>query len=219
MYGRLVTRIAPVVVAATVALAVPEAPLCQTAGTEGITQGEKFAKAGSTALAATVDAKREVEATLIAYNALVQQPSKDAKGDYKKLLKTLERANAKAAKVKPLADTMSVESEAYYKIWAAQVANITDTALRARGEGRIAASRGEYDGILVKLRDAGAALAPIVKDLTDQINFLGSDLRPEALASLKDHAAKLNAQWQEVFSRTDGAVTAANTFFAPLRAK
>lgn len=213
-----VTRIVPAVLAAIVALALPGSALCQVAGTEGIKQGEKFAKAGGDAVTAVVETRQAVDATLAAYNALVQ-PSKDVKGDYKKLLKTLQGANAKAARVKLLVDAMNVQSEAYFKIWAAQVANIADADLRARGEQRITASRAEYGSIITGLRDTGAALAPFTKDLTDQINFLGSDLRSEALASLKDNAAKLNARGQEVFSRTDGVVTAANTFFMPLRSK
>jgi len=149
----------------------------------------------------------------------VQKPSKDVKGDYKRLQKALEKANEASAKVKPLVDAMNIESEVYYKIWAGQVANIQDGDLRARGEQRIASSRDEYRNILSGMRAAGEALTPFVKDLTDQINFLGSDLRPEALASLKDNATKLNTGGTTVFSRTDDVVQAANAFFAPLRSK
>ncbi|MGE5747164.1 MAG: DUF2959 family protein, partial [Solirubrobacterales bacterium] len=141
------------------------------------------------------------------------------KGDYKSLQKALEKANEAAARVRPRIDGMNVQSEAYYKIWASQVANIQDADLRARGEQRIAASREEYKNILSGMRAAGEALTPFVKDLTDQINFLGSDLRPEALASLKDNAKKLNAGADTLFSRTADVAKAANAFFAPLRSK
>ena len=76
--------------AAIFALAVPGIALCQVAGTEGIKQGEKFAKAGGGVLAAIAEARRDVNATLTAYNTLVQKPSKDVKGDYKRLQKALE---------------------------------------------------------------------------------------------------------------------------------
>jgi hypothetical protein len=205
--------------AAILAMAIPGIALSQVAGTEGIKQGEKFGKAGGEVLVAIADARRELDGTMSAYNTLVKTPSKDIKGDYRKLQKALENANEKSAKVKPLIDAMNIESEAYYKIWASQVANISDDDLRARGEQRIAASRTEYGSILSGLNSIGEALAPFVKDLTDQINFLGSDLRPEALASLKDNATRLNERGGSVFSRTDDVVKAAIVYFAPLRSK
>jgi hypothetical protein len=219
MKRQQVTSVRLGLLAAIFALALPGIALCQVAGTEGIKQGEKFAKAGGEVLSAIAEARRDIDATLTAYNTLVQKPTKDVKGDYKRLQKALEKANEASAKVKPRIDAMNVESEAYYKIWANQVANIQDADLRGRGEQRIAASRDEYKSILSGMRAAGEALTPFVKDLTDQINFLGSDLRPEALTSLKDNATKLNAGGATVFSRIDDVVRAANAFFAPLRSK
>jgi hypothetical protein len=205
--------------AAIVALAVPAAALGQVAGSEGVKQGEKFAKAGGEVLVALAEARRDVDATVTAYNNLVKNPSKDVKGDYKKLQKALEKSNGSAARVKPLIDAMNVESETYYKIWSGQVANISNTQLRATGEQRIADSRHEYGSILSGLRGSGDALAPLVKDLNDQINFLGSDLRPEALASLNGNAMTLNSRAGGVFVRTDSVVKAANAYFAPLRGR
>lgn len=205
--------------AAIVALAVPAAALGQVAGSEGVKQGEKFAKAGGEVLVAIAEARRDVDATVTAYNTLVKKPSKDVKGDYKKLQKALEKSNESAAKVKPLIDAMNVESDAYYKIWSGQVANISNTELRSLGEQRIAGSRAEYSGILSGLRASGDALGPFVKDLNDQINFLGSDLRPEALASLSGNATTLNSKAGGVFLRTDDVVKAANAYFAPLRGR
>jgi hypothetical protein len=198
-------------------LAAARPVVAQMAGTEGIKQGERFAKAGAASVIALTEARRQIDATLMAYNALVTQPSKDLKGDYKKLLKNTQQAQQKVEAVKPKIDAMGVESVVYFKLWASQVANIGDPDLRKRGEDRIAASQKEYDEILAGLRQGGAEFVPFMKDLTDQINFLGSDLRPEALASLKDNADKLNASGKVLFSHIDAIVNGANTFFAPLR--
>jgi hypothetical protein len=208
-----------IVVAAGLLLTVPAVALCQVAGSEGIKQGEKFAKAGGRVLDAVADARRDIDNTLKAYNALVKTPSRDVKSDYKKLQKALDKAKNSSAKVKPLIDKMNVESEAYYKIWSSQVADIGGADLRSRGEERIADSRKKYGGILDGLRTAGGALTPFVSDHNDQINFLGSDLRPGALASLTDNATKLNARGANLFSDTDSVVKAANDYFAPLRSK
>ena len=75
------------------ALAVPAMALGQVAGSEGVKQGEKFAKAGNEVLVAVAEARRDVDATVTAYNNLVKNPSKDVKGDYKKLLSFLRKHN------------------------------------------------------------------------------------------------------------------------------
>lgn len=104
-------------------------------------------------------------------------------------------------------------------LWGTQVANIGDPGLKTRGEEQITSTWKEYEGIVSGLRQAATALDPFLKGLTNQINLLGSDLRPEALASLKNDAEKLNANATTVFGHVDKAVTASNTFFAPLRSK
>jgi hypothetical protein len=173
MKRQQVTSVRLGLLAAIFALALPGIALGQVAGTEGIKQGEKFAKAGGEVLSAVAEARRDIDATLTAYNTLVQKPTKDVKGDYKRLQKALEKANEASAKVKPRVDAMNVESEAYYKIWASQVANVQDADLRGRGEQRITASRDEQQH---PVRDAGhrRGADTLRQDLTDQINFLGA---------------------------------------------
>ncbi len=219
MKGCRTVRQALLAATAVAMLATPRPALSQVAGTEGIKQGERFAKTGDETVRAVVEARDQIRKTLDAYNALVTQPTQDAKGDYKKLGKNLSNATEKIAAVKPKTDAMNAQAEAYFKLWGSQVANIGDANLKARGEERIASTRKEYDGILAKLREAAATLDPFLKDLGDHINFLGSDLRPEALASLKGDAEKLNNTGKTLFGQTDATISSANTFFAPLKAK
>jgi len=201
----------------TLAFAHPAWP--QVAGTSGIKGGEKLADAGDDTIEALVEAETHLRSTLDAYNTLVTKPTTDAKGDYKKLLKNLDNAKKKIAQVRPKLDTMNGESESYFTQWQSQVAEISDSELRARGEERIASTRKEYDGILTSLRETATTLDPFLKDLADQINFLGSDLRPEALESLKPNAEKLNKRGTTLFEGIGTTVTKANAFFDPLRDK
>lgn len=191
----------------------------QVVGTAGIKGGERFAETGEDTVEALVDVQNNLKTTLDAYNTLVTKPTKDAKGDYKKLLKNLDNAKKKIALVKPKLDTMNSEGENYFRLWETQVSQIADSDLKARGEERIASTRKEYDGILESLRGAAGTLDPFLKDLTDQINFLGADLRPEALQSLKTNADKLNNTGKTLLEQTGTTVTKSNAFFAPLKAK
>ena len=61
-------------------------------------------------------------------------------------------------------------------------------------------------------------MEPFRKQLADQITFLGSDLTPSAMTSLKPQADKLNAQGAEIFSKIDQAIAKANAYFQGLKA-
>ena len=62
-------------------------------------------------------------------------------------------------------------------------------------------------------------MEPFRKQLADQITYLGSDLNPSAVASLKPQAGKLNAQGAEVFGKVDQATAKANAYFQGLSAE
>jgi hypothetical protein len=60
---------------------------------------------------------------------------------------------------------------------------------------------------------------PFMKALQDQVTFLGHDLNPSAVASLKPEADKLNAQATELFAAIDKTTAAANSNISRLRAE
>jgi hypothetical protein len=57
-----------------------------------------------------------------------------------------------------------------------------------------------------------------MKALQDQVTYLGHDLNPGAVTSLKPEADKLNAQAKELYSAIDKTTDAANSNISQLRA-
>ena len=57
-----------------------------------------------------------------------------------------------------------------------------------------------------------------MKALQDQVTYLGHDLNPGAVASLKPEADKLNAQAKELYSAIDKTTASANNNISQLRA-
>ncbi len=186
--------------------------------TEGLKETDRFVKAGESTSQSIRNGKVQLQKTLDAYNALVTQPSTDMKGDYKKLLKSSDSIGVKVVEAQQKIDAMQKTGETYFSGRAETIKNITDPALHSQAQERLAANQKEFAGILQSLRDAGSALEPFRKQLADQITFLGSDLTPSAMTSLKPQADKLNAQGAEVFSRTDTALANADAYFKGLRA-
>jgi hypothetical protein len=214
------TRLAPIILMGMLTL--PAALTAQTeerSQTQGIKETEKFVKAGRATTQAVEEGKLQAQKTLEAYNTLVTQPSKDMKGDYKRVLKGTEAMNAKVAKAREKIEAMQKARDIYFSGRTEAIKNIQDPALHKQAQGRLAADQQRFAGVLEALQEGGRALEPFRKQLADQITYLGSDLNPSAVNSLKPQAAKLNAQGGEVFAKVDQATAKANAYFKGLSAE
>lgn len=185
--------------------------------TQGMKETEQFVKAGGMTSSKVAEAENQIKSTLAAYNTLVTEPSKDMKADYKKLMKSGDGMNAKLAEARQKVEEMQKAGDVYFNGRTANNKNIQDSDLQSRANQRLEESRKSFAGVLDKLRAAGNALEPFRKQLADQITYLGSDLTPSAMTSLKPNADKLNSQGGEVFSKVDEAIAEANKYFQGLR--
>lgn len=185
--------------------------------TQGLKETDKFVKAGGNTSEAVTTAKLQTQKTLDAYNALVTQPSKNMKGDYKKLLKSMDSMNDQVAEARQKVEQMQQAGDTYFTGRAETIKNIQDPQLQNRAKQRMADSQKDFGGMLESLREGAKALEPFRKELADQITYLGSDLTPSAMTSLKPNAEKFNARGSELFAKTDKAIASANTYFQSLR--
>ena len=185
--------------------------------TEGLKETDQFIKTGGETSASVANAKLEVQKTLTAYNTLVTQPSKNMKGDYKKLLKSMDSMNKKVTEATTKVGTMQGAGDTYFQGRGETMKNIQDKALQDQAQQRMQQSQKEFAGVLASLREAGDALEPFRKQLADQITFLGSDLNPSATASLKPQAEKLNTDGATVFTKADQAIVKSNNYFTGLK--
>ncbi len=185
--------------------------------TQGIKETDRFVKAGGNTSEAVANAKLQTQKTLDAYNALVTQPSKNMKGDYKKLMKSMDSMNDRVADAAQKVEQMQQAGDTYFTGRADTIKNIQDPQLQDRAKQRLAESQKHFSEVLQSLREGAKALEPFRKELADQITYLGSDLTPSAMTSLKPNAEKLNAHGSELFGKTDKAISDANAYFQSLR--
>ena len=185
--------------------------------TEGIKETERFIKSGGETTEAVQNAKLQIRKTLDAYNALVTQPSKNMKGDYKKLMKSADAMQDRVMEARHKVDEMQTAGDAYFAGRAGTVKNIQDPELQKRAQGRLDESHKQFGAVLTSLREAAQTLEPFRRSLSDQITYLGSDLTPSAMTSLKPNAEKVNDRGSKVFADTDHAVGTATAYFDGLR--
>lgn len=185
---------------------------------QGLKETEKFIEEGGDVSQAVGEAKLQLENTLTAYNTLVSNPqSKNMKKDYGRLLKEVKKMDKKAADAQEQIGEMEAAGKSYFDGRATTIAQIQNPQLKEEATQRLDDSRNRHTQVIASLRSAGDSLAPIRKELGDQIKYLGSDLNPSAAATLAPNAQKLNDRSKAEFAKADQAITAANTYFSSMR--
>jgi len=207
---------ATVVVATSAALSAQDA--AERSRTQGLKETDRFVKAGGSTSQAVTNARVETQKTLDTYNTLVTQPSTNMKGDYKKLIKSMDTMNDRVQGARQKIGEMQKAGDVYFNGRAATIKNIQDPQLQERARQRLNDTQKEFAGVLQSMREAGDSLEPFRKELADQITFLGSDLTPSAMTALKPNAEKLNARGADLVARTDKAIASASAYFQSLKA-
>lgn len=184
---------------------------------EGIKQTEALVKKGEQTVKAITEARQQLEKTLATYNSIIDGKAPDAKGAYKDLEKAVKDCESKSEDVKKQKELMNTEAEALYASWTASLAGISSPDLKQRSETRLTQTKERMGKVAAAGQEARDTYESFLKNLKDQITYLGHDLNPGAVASLKGDATKLNDQAKTLFTKIDGTVSSANSSIDALR--
>jgi hypothetical protein len=184
---------------------------------QGVKQVEQVTKKAGAMVQAIAGTKIQLMKTMDVYNALMADDATDRKGTYKKLQQEMATTDKRRAEIGLRADEMKVEADMLFKSWAESAAAISSADLRKRSEERLQKTKASYAQIGTVGQKAAEMYGPVMKALQDQVTFLGHDLNPSSVASLKPDAAKLNEQAKELTKRIDETITTANEATAALR--
>lgn len=185
---------------------------------EGVKQVEQLIKKANAGVESINDTKAQLQKTMEAYNAVLAPDVKDRRDAYKKLQKEVTESEKKRAVVSTRNGEMNVEAEKLFKNWEGSTAAIQDAALRQRSQDRLAQAKKRFNEIQANGQGAAKLYTPFMKALQDQVTYLGHDLNPGAVASLKPEADKLNAQAKELFSAIDKTTASATNNISQLNA-
>ena len=183
---------------------------------EGVKQVQQLIKRANGVVESITDAKAQVQKTMEAYNSVLAPDAKDRRDAYKKLQKEMATADKKRAEVSSKAGEMNAEADKLFQSWNGSMASISNPNLRKRSEERLKTTQERFADIRQAGQSAANLYTPFMKSLQDQVAYLGHDLNPSAVASLKPDAEKLKAQATELYSAIDKVTAAANTSITKL---
>jgi hypothetical protein len=164
-------------------------------------QAESLEQAGERARAAVQDVMGGLGKLLTGYNSIIDGEAKDTQAAYKRLVNDLKKTEKSIAGAKKQLAAMTKEADKFFKAWEQDLASISNEGLREKSASRMEAARQRYATLGETLAQARDEFAPVIRNLNDQILYLGRDLSPEAIADLRDEAEELNRQAEEAKAR------------------
>lgn len=183
----------------------------------GPEQTATFLKTVEGTVKAISEAKAQLEKTVATYNSITEMTAKDLKGAYKDLGKDVASSEEKVAACSPRVDAMNNAARGYFGAWEASAAAISDPVLRKRSEERLADARAQFEKIAAAGAEARQSYDVLIKDVKDQYTFLGHDLNPGAIESLKPDAARFNDRASTVFKKVDGVTGMYGEYVASMK--
>jgi hypothetical protein len=184
---------------------------------QGIKQVEALVKASGSTVQAIAETKLQLLKTMDAYNALLADDAKDRKKMYRDLQKEMENTEKRRAEITRRSGLMATEAQSLFKSWETSAATIESEDLRKRSEERLTKTKASFAEIRAVGDKAAQLYAPVMKTLGDKVKYLGHDLNPNAVATLKPDADKLNKEVQELVKAVDDTIGTTNAKIGELR--
>ncbi len=185
---------------------------------EGVKKTDNLIKKAEGLVKATTSAREQIGKTLDTYNSIWADDTKDVKKVYKSVEGEMKKTEEKREDVKKQLDEMKVEADAYFASWKASLAKISNADLRKQSEARMGETKAKFDGIHGSIAEARQAYEPFITSVKDQYTYLGHDLNPSGIASLKPERDKLNVTAKELFGKIDASTKKATEYINSIKA-
>lgn len=168
-------------------------------GTKAAKDAERLAQRGREAEQAVEDVLAQADRMLATYNTIMDGTGSDPEASYKQLTREVRYTEKKIRSANQAVESMNRLADRFFAEWEAELESYTTKSLKRRGLDRFNASKRDHAIRAETLDRAGEAFAPLLRNLHDQILFLGRDLSPEVIADLRAEADTLNREADAVF--------------------
>jgi hypothetical protein len=172
---------------------------------QGFRQTDRLMARAESSARAIEETKAELQRTLEAYNSLFDGTAKNPRRAYTSALRGVDRALKRVAHVQKRLGEMQIEADKYFTDWTASLDSMLNQDLRRRSETRRDETKVGYDNSHQAAQKAAAEYETFISNFRDQLTFLGHDLNPSSISSLKEDAVKLNGEAAELFNEADGS--------------
>ena len=158
------------------------------------------------------DAKEQFQSALEKFSAVMNFSGGKLEEKYKELNAELERSESKAKAVRGNIRDVENVSNALFKEWESELGQYTNDNLRRTSEQKLQQTRLRYSQLIEVMKRAESKIDPVLLAFRDQVLFLKHNLNAQAIASLHDELASVEADIALLIKEMEASITEADAF-------
>ena len=136
---------------------------------------------------------------------------------YNALKSEYDQANSKASTVKKRVRDVESVSDALFREWEQEIAQIGTPSLAADSRAKLAETRSRYEGMHAALIRAEQGMDPVLAKLKDNVLYLKHNLNAQAVASLKGEATAIQGDITRLIEDMNVSIRKADEFIRTLQ--
>ena len=158
------------------------------------------------------DAKEQFQSALEKFSAVMNFSGGKLEEKYKELKTELERSESKAKAVRKNIEDVEDVSNALFKEWESELSQYSNDNLRRASELKLEQTRLRYSQLIEVMKRAESKIDPVLLAFRDQVLFLKHNLNAQAIASLHDELASVEADIALLIKEMEASITEADAF-------
>ena len=158
------------------------------------------------------DAKEQFQSALEKFSAVMNFSGGKLEEKYKELKTELERSESKAKAVRKNIGDVEDVSNALFKEWESELSQYTNDNLRRASKQKLEQTRLRYSQLIEVMKRAESKIDPVLLAFRDQVLFLKHNLNAQAIASLHDELASVEADIALLIKEMEASIAEAAAF-------
>ena len=158
------------------------------------------------------DAKEQFQSALEKFSAVMNFSGGKLEETYKELKTELERSESKAKAVRKNIGDVEDVSNALFEEWESELSQYTNDNLRRASKQKLEQTRQQYSQLIEVMKRAESKIDPVLLSFRDHVLFLKHNLNAQAIASLHDELASVEADIALLIKEMEASITEADAF-------
>ena len=164
-------------------------------------------------------AKEQFQSALDAFRSVTDFEGGELESRYEMLNFEYEASVTKAEQVSERIDAVEDVAEALFDEWSAELDQYASEQLRADSERQLEATQTHYEQLMRAMHSAEETMEPVLAAFQDQVLALKHNLNAQAIASLRNERATVEADISALIKEMEAAIREAETFLATVNGR
>ncbi len=158
------------------------------------------------------EAKEQFKSALDKFSAVVEFSGGKLEEKYNQLKSELDKSQSKAKSVRNHIAGVEIVAKDLFKEWESELDQYDSDELRRSSEQKLKQTRQRYSQLITAMKRAESKIAPVLTAFNDQVLFLKHNLNAQAIASLHNELASVEADIATLIKEMEASIAEANEF-------